>query len=467
VTYEEIVTVGYKYEAPAISDDSFNKTYTVTIEAIEGADIYYTLDGSCPCNTETALKYNPDEPIVIADDQVTIKAMAKGHDLAESEVSEFTYSLKKTAMNYQLQNGWLWVSHNLENAVPTAEFVAETSAERIMSQTQEIVKDPSWGFIGNLSELKPAIGYKVQASAAGEKRLSGNEFNAVENTVNVLAGWNWIGYPLNQVMTVDEALMYFSATTGDYSVGQDGFAEYDGSKWIGTLEGLRPGQGYLFKSTTDANITFNTNFVSSAGSQIGKRNLLMNSPWAYDKYAYKNIMPVTAELYVNGSKADADDYVVGAFAGSECRGVGLWKDARLLISVYGDNNEDIRFVAAEKDGEKFYDVTETLRFKADNQGSWFAPIALTLGDEATGIKEISDDLLITPLVARDHITVSAGGRFINRLTITNMNGLQVIDVNDLGTGGVVTIGSLLDGVYIVTVKAEGNTYYKKIVKANK
>ena len=433
----------------------------------ENAVIYYTLDGSCPCdeNNPNLLTYNPDEPIIIADDNVTIKAMATGTDLAASETVEFTYSLKKTTVGYQMPVGWTWISHNLENAVSADEF--KDNANRIMSQTDELVKDPSWGFVGTLTELQPAVGYKVQLDAAMEKSLKGYEFNAVQNTVSVAAGWTWIGYPLNQTMTVNEALYYFNASTGDYIVGQEGFAEFDGNEWKGTLEGLKPGQSYLFKSATAAEISFNTNIVSDAVSRIGKRNLLMNSPWAYNYHAYPNLMPVTAELYADGSKADADDYLVGAFAGGECRGIGLWKDARLLMSVYGDNNEEIRFVAADLDNEKFYDITETLNFIADNQGSWLAPMTLTIGDESTGTRELYNELMITPAVARDHITVNAGGRYISRLTITNMKGVTVLSISDLGTGGTVTTGSLQDGLYIVTVQAEGNTYYKKIIKANK
>jgi hypothetical protein len=80
---------------------------------------------------------------------------------------------------------------------------------------------------------------------------------------------------------------------------------------------------------------------------------------------------------------------------------------------------------------------------------------------------MNSELAVTPLVANDHITVSAGGRQINRLTLTNMGGQTVVSVNDLGTSGVIALGALQDGLYIVTVQAEGNTYYQKIRKANK
>ncbi len=431
----------------------------------ENADIYYTLDGSCPCNIETAIKYNADEPIVINDDEVTIKAMAQGHDLAESEVAEFSYSLKKSMQGYQMPAGWTWLSHNMEQAVPVSEF--ETNAERILSQTDEVIKDPVLGMMGTLTELQPAKAYKVKVSANTEKQLKGYEYNATANPVGVTAGWNWIGYPVNQTMTLNEALAFFTPGEGDYIVGQDGFAEFADDQWNGTLEGLVPGRGYLYKSAVSTEIVFNTAIVSTAGSRINKRNLLMNSPWAVDKHGYANVMPLTAYLYNNGVRAAEDEYLVGAFADTACRGIGLWKNGRVMMSVYGNNGDALRFVAVDKNSDAVYDITETLTFTSTNVGSWNLPYTLTLGNKSTNIEQLYSELSVTPVVARDHITVSAGGRQISKLTMTNMGGQTVLSVSNLGKGATVTTTTLPEGMYIVTVQAEGQTYYKKILKANK
>ena len=56
------------------------------------AVIYYTLDGSCPCN-DTPSRQTYNGPITITDNVTVIKAMAAAKDLGESDVATFTYHL--------------------------------------------------------------------------------------------------------------------------------------------------------------------------------------------------------------------------------------------------------------------------------------------------------------------------------------------------------------------------------------
>ena len=59
----------------------------------EGATIYYTLDGSCPCE-ETEGRFVYDGTPIIITDSVTIRAMATAEGMGESDVVEFTYTVK-------------------------------------------------------------------------------------------------------------------------------------------------------------------------------------------------------------------------------------------------------------------------------------------------------------------------------------------------------------------------------------
>ena len=54
------------------------------------ATIYYTLDGSCPCDDTEGRKIYDGTPIIISQ-TTTIKAMAAANGLGESNVVEFNY----------------------------------------------------------------------------------------------------------------------------------------------------------------------------------------------------------------------------------------------------------------------------------------------------------------------------------------------------------------------------------------
>ncbi len=70
---------------------------TLTCET-EGATIYYTLDGSCPCDNTDARKVYDGTPIIISE-TMTIKVMAAAPDMYESEVAEFYYIVDGTGID--------------------------------------------------------------------------------------------------------------------------------------------------------------------------------------------------------------------------------------------------------------------------------------------------------------------------------------------------------------------------------
>ena len=80
-------------------------TQVVLSCATEGATIYYTLDGSCPCDEQTRLLYS--SPITILGD-VTIKAIAVKENMDDSDVATFiylTYPVQVVAKSYAREYG--------------------------------------------------------------------------------------------------------------------------------------------------------------------------------------------------------------------------------------------------------------------------------------------------------------------------------------------------------------------------
>lgn len=369
-----------------INGSALYRGQTVTLSCeTEGATIYYTTDGNCPCIPATRIKYD-GKPIPV-NGEVTIKAMAVGLNGSESEMTVYSYSIRQTQLELSLKEGWNWTSHNKAAELSASEFEKEGIA-RVISQTNEIVNDPMLGFVGRLGLVAAHQSVKVNATEETTIRLSGEMYNPLSSNITLSEGWNWLGYPMNQEMTLDEAFAYLNAEEGDYITSlSGGFSQFANGKWNGVLETMVPGEGYLFKSASDKSFIYYDASVSKARAHYGHRLALYQAPWNLNKNRYPNMMCITAELMVGEENAVPDSYFVGAFAGNECRGIGKYVDGVLYLSVYGNGNEKINFVAIDRETEEEFEVSETLTFVADVVGSVNAPFYLHING-ATGIEDI-------------------------------------------------------------------------------
>ena len=430
----------------------------------EDAKIYYTLDGTTP-TTESAVY---EQPLSI-EEATTLNAMAKGEGsgLKESGVKTFNYTIKQGYTDVSLEEGWSWVSHNLAEAQnPTTIF--GNKVLEIKSQTKSLVKDDKYGLIGNLKQLLPTEAYKVKMSAKDTREnLTGDAFNAGRNAISLKKGWNWVGYPVNGVAALEEAFAKTIPTEGDLIMAKDGkSAEYTGGSWTGDLENLEPGKGYMYKAEAENAIIYNTAISNKAKARSYTAPEKYQSRWVADIHQYPNVMPIAAELYVNGVKADAEVYSVAAFCGTECRGIGKFVKGVLFMGVQGEGGEKIQFLAMNNETEEVYDITEKMEFTGDRQGSYNAPFALNISGEATEIADLNAQLKVYPVVARDVVTVNLPSARIDRLALYNTGGVAVISMANLEAPAQINVSSLSEGVYIVVVTSQGNTYYQKIVKRN-
>ena len=375
--------------ASRVSGTSLYRGQTVTLNCeSEGATIYYTTDGSCPCIPATRIKYD-GKPIPV-NENVTIKALAEGLNGSVSETKEYTYSIKQTDMVLKLKQGWNWTSHNKAENLAAAEL-EKASVSRVLTQTGEIFNDSELGFVGNLGLVAAHNSIKVETKGETDIALAGEMYNPAASYITLHKGWNWLGYPMNQTMTLAEALAYLGAEEGDViATLNGGFSQYANGAWTGELEIMSPGEGYLFKAASEKSFVFNDGIVSKARAQYGRSLNLEQSPWTVNRNRYPNMMCITAELMAGEDNVAPDSYHVAAFAGEECRGIGKYVDGMLLISVYGQGNETIRFVAVDRESENVIEIEKTLTFVNDVVGTASAPYCLQINaddieDSETGM----------------------------------------------------------------------------------
>ena len=269
---------------------------------------------------------------------------------------------EKTTFELKLNKGWNWISHNRANALDPATLFGANVVE-VKSQTKGMVRDKKYGMVGNLKEMVATEAYKVNTTAADTKVLQVVDypFKAATRSITLKKGWNWMSYPMEAQASVEDALKYFSPKEGDYLVGQEGFTSYTSGAWVGLLETLTPGKGYMYKSGAGKSVYFNAQAGAKSGAEASMRRVAdEGSPWTCDIYKYPNRMPTTVCLYKADQPEDVDNYDVGAFCGDECRGVGKVVQGVVMMNVCGEGGETITFKAMEKETGIVMDISESV-----------------------------------------------------------------------------------------------------------
>lgn len=395
------------------------QTIALTTES-EGATIYYTTDGSCPCDAATRIKY--ERPIVI-NDAVTIKAMAVGINADESDVQTFDYTIRQSNVKLLLADGWNWNSHDLASPLATTEL--NGVATRIVTQEREAIADPDLGLVGNLLSINAAETMKLLAPATAEKAFAGEQYNPTATQIELVRGWNWLGYPLGTALSLNDALALLEPDTDDCIETLDGgFATYtaDG-EWTGSLQLMQPGRGYLYKSGSDKSFAYNAvSSVANAQALYGAHRLQTKAaPYELNRHRYPNMMPIVATL--SGATLSEGSQVV-ALSEGECRGIAnIEANGMIFLAVYGLGNETINFAAYDALSGEMMPISNTTAFAADMLGTTGAPYVLHIDGTATGI-----DGNVTSHTNLPNGIYTVGGQRVNNVT---QPGLYIIKTTGL------------------------------------
>ncbi len=395
------------------------QTIALTTES-EGATIYYTTDGSCPCDAATRIKY--ERPIVI-NDAVTIKAMAVGINADESDVQTFDYTIRQSSVKLLLAEGWNWNSHDLASPLATTEL--NGVATRIVTQEREAIADPDLGLVGNLLSINAAETMKLLAPATAEKAFAGEQYNPTATQIELVRGWNWLGYPLGTALSLNDALALLEPDTDDCIETLDGgFATYtaDG-EWAGSLQLMQPGRGYLYKSGSDKSFAYNAvSSVANAQALYGAHRLQTKAaPYELNRHRYPNMMPIVATL--SGATLSKGSQVV-ALSEGECRGIAnIEANGMIFLAVYGLGNETINFAAYDALSGEMMPISNTTAFAADMLGTTGVPYVLHIDGTATGI-----DGNVTSHTNLPNGIYTVGGQRVNNVT---QPGLYIIKTTGL------------------------------------
>ncbi len=302
-----------------------------------------------------------------------------------------------------LDAGWNWISTNILSPDMSVDGVtadllpAPGDIVKSQSDFTQFVSD-STGWIPTMV-LDNVSSYLVRLSNAGTIYHSGT-LVPVDSVIPVGQGWNWIGYLPDGPIEVTEALDGLDTggivSTDDIIKSQDGFAQYYGGEWYGSLDSMRAGEGYKLYLAAAGEHTFNYPAYSAGSSppvlaamETVNRVQADSAPaWSVNPRNYQFNMTVTSVLNVEGAESVDNGDIVGAFAGGECRGAaspvyveGLRRYVIfLMIHSNEAQGEEVTFRAFDADAALVYDIDESIVCMADAvEGTVMEPLVLNAG----------------------------------------------------------------------------------------
>lgn len=389
--------------------------------------------------------------------RATISVKLDGVEVASSNVL--------IGQRYMQKAGWKWTSFYAGGVSwNSPEIELGNVVEEIRSEDALLYNDPEYGYFGDINRLESGTCYKIKVKEEEPGLLDlrimyPGGYEDMRPYRQIVPMWNWLGNPyqydhdINSVFSTEDANAN-KFNVGDRIVSKDnGFAEYNGEKWTGTLTTLHAGLGYMYFNAGSENVDME--YLREGSMPQGTP--VMNAPqhkqsvWTYNSAPFADNMTIVADL---GNDYSAERFTVGAFVGDECRGEGEMIEGKCFITVHADKGETISFKLYDAVSGEMRTINEQLPF-AKMAGSFRTPQRLTVGGIVTGITAAD--------IASSGIAVVDG-----QITVQGMDVADVIVCNASGavvSTGETTVTGLPSGVYVVKVKTkDGKTVTKKLVK---
>lgn len=424
----------------------------VTIEDASVPEMWKSIVEIVPTD-ETMLNYTIRPHSV---GRATISVKLDGVEVATSHVG--------IGQRYMQKAGWKWTSlYSGGVSWNSPEIELGNVVEEIRSEDALLHDDPEYGYFGDLNRLEPGTCYKIKVKEEEpgllNLRIYPGGYEDMRPYRQIVPMWNWLGNPyqydhdINSVFSTEDTYAN-KFNVGDRIVSKDnGFAEYNGEKWTGTLTTLHAGLGYMyFNAASDTiNMELKYEWNMPQGTPVMNAPQHKQSVWTYNSAPFADNMTIVADL---GNEYSAERFTVGAFVGDECRGEGEMIDGKCFITVHADKGETISFKLHDAVSGEMRTINEQMPF-AKMAGSLRAPQRLTVGGIVTGITAAD--------IASSGIAIVDG-----QITVQGMDVADVIVCNASGavvSTGETTVTGLPSGVYVVKVKTkDGKTVTKKLVK---
>ena len=422
------------------------------------------------------------------------------NDLVGSPVSpQYFDAVNNISKPIILKSGWNWVSFPLmDNKMNSFHNFFEELNLRDGDMVKTIGNNANAqyggtaiGWSGNLVNqgLKNEISYLIKMSVRDTLNYKGLAIDPDTVQIDVVNGWNRIGFVSLRNMQVSTALANFNAQDGDIIKSQERFSYFDSNLgWIGSLQTLEPTKGYLLKSTA------NTSFVYPRQGLLRQRTELpaqmeledmLTERYSLNPYNYEAGVSAIVKVEVCEEVVQNENVILTAFLGEELRG---WSESatkvndvlgyQYFLTAYGEGNDQFEYTLIDTVTNKKIALLGNLVFEKNGlQGTPNKPIVV---HPTTKVDCDEFKVEVSPIEAMNLVYPNP---FRNTLNITVPTDLgEAIEVSLIDSYGRVlhqeksAQGSLLNwsqiagskevaqGVYYIRFSSDAGQKVEKVVK---
>lgn len=249
----------------------------------EQYDIFIDDNDGLNLNTENGILLISEASQILGDYQPLLRVV----DVTGLSASfELEILLKpQYSESYNLMSGWNWFSLPIGSNHPQPDNMLSSlggSADYLKNQTGLINFYPGIGWIGSLLNLTSSSLYKAHLLEPAVLQPEGWIIEPEEAEIEIYTGWNWISYIPAEPMNINAAFADLAGNL-DYIKFQTGFASYyESIGWIGSLDVLNPGEGYMVHAQYDQIF----NYPQVTRNNIAGVGLMPELKINYSQYEY-------------------------------------------------------------------------------------------------------------------------------------------------------------------------------------
>ena len=276
-----------------------------------------------------------------------------------------------------LVQNWNWISFNVlgaDNSPGAVLGTARWQDNDVIKGTDGIATFANGQWWGLQDGLRSGRRYllKVQAAQPDDLTIEGQRIPIAP--LQLVAGWNWLGYLPQTPMTVKDALASLSPADNDVVKQPAWIATYASGKWWSEDRIMQPGVGYLLKMATAQTLTY-ADEPPPAASAMSRSEMPADSaghPGWEPPLGYANTMEVYARVQREAVDINAAGSMLAVFKGEELRGATTIEDgpggSKLFqLNVFSNELVEAGFTFKVYDAatDKVYDVQEGVAFEAN------------------------------------------------------------------------------------------------------